>query len=205
MLVGTRLLVELLARLLAHDARLSIAASQPAAAFRPEQVLAARPDVLMLGGMATPEAAAETVREVRRLLPIVKTVVVTPVLDEALLAACVTAGAVGCLSERCSPAELADALACAHAGQVLYPAERLVRLLMAPPAERPASPLAPRELAVLRVLATGASTEEVAEQLGIAVLTVRTHLRNAMAKLHAHSKLEAILLAVKADLITLEG
>ena len=65
--------------------------------------------------------------------------------------------------------------------------------------------LAPREREVLETMATGLSTEEVAVRLGITVHTVRTHLRNVLNKLNAHSKLEAVVRAMRMGLIEVRG
>ncbi len=56
----------------------------------------------------------------------------------------------------------------------------------------PAAPLSPREMQVLRHLAQGASTVQIAESLFISVSTVRSHVQNNLGKLDAHSKLEAV-------------
>ena len=63
--------------------------------------------------------------------------------------------------------------------------------------------LAPREREVLQAIATGLSPEQVADLLTISIHTVRTHLKNAMAKLNSRSKLEAVMLAIKHGLIDL--
>jgi DNA-binding CsgD family transcriptional regulator len=65
--------------------------------------------------------------------------------------------------------------------------------------------LRPQEREVLQAFAQGMSTDEVAEHLAINVHTVRAHLKNAMPALGAHSKLEAIIRAGQAGLITLPG
>jgi DNA-binding CsgD family transcriptional regulator len=63
--------------------------------------------------------------------------------------------------------------------------------------------LAPREREVLQAIAAGLTPEQVAELLTISIHTVRTHLKNAMAKLNSRSKLEAVMLAIKHGLIEL--
>jgi PAS domain S-box-containing protein len=61
--------------------------------------------------------------------------------------------------------------------------------------------LTPREKEILGCLATGASTPAVAKKLSIAVVTVRNHVQNILQKLEVHSKLEAVVLAHKHQLI----
>ncbi len=58
-----------------------------------------------------------------------------------------------------------------------------------------------RELEVLRCLALGMGTREVAAELGIRAATVRRHVANCLAKLGAHSRLEAVVMAHRLDLV----
>jgi DNA-binding NarL/FixJ family response regulator len=109
-----------------------------------------------------------------------------------------------------TPTTLAAAIRRADAGQVLFAPDVLIRLLA--PGRHPVAETAPRlatvrpsdrELAVLRLVATGLSTAEVAAPLYISGHTVRAHLKSALRKLGARSKLEAVLIAVRAGWITL--
>jgi len=61
--------------------------------------------------------------------------------------------------------------------------------------------LTPREQHVLRMLATGAGTREIADSLFISPTTVRTHVRNLLHKMRVHSRLEAVLNAVRDHLM----
>jgi DNA-binding CsgD family transcriptional regulator len=65
--------------------------------------------------------------------------------------------------------------------------------------------LSPREREVLQAFVEGMTTDEVVEHLAISIHTVRAHLKNVMQALRAHSKLEAIIRAVQAGLITLSA
>ena len=58
-----------------------------------------------------------------------------------------------------------------------------------------------REIEVLRRLAEGKRTESVADELCVSVATVRTHVRNILTKLEAHSRLEAVATALRKHLI----
>ena len=68
--------------------------------------------------------------------------------------------------------------------------------------ERPSiEPLTARELEVLRALADGLSTPDICDRLFISPNTLRTHVQNIMTKLHVHSKLEAVTVAVRLRII----
>ncbi len=71
----------------------------------------------------------------------------------------------------------------------------------APPEEPPHRPLTGREVEVLRLLADGTGTEEIADSLFISVTTVRNHVQNILRKLEVHSKLEAVSFALHHRLI----
>jgi PAS domain S-box-containing protein len=63
--------------------------------------------------------------------------------------------------------------------------------------------LTPREIEILRLVAAGIATDEIAERLSLARTTVRNHIQNIQTKLGAHSRLEAVVLALKAGLVHL--
>ncbi|MBD3868740.1 MAG: PAS domain-containing protein [Acidobacteria bacterium] len=64
-----------------------------------------------------------------------------------------------------------------------------------------AADLTPRESEVLRLMAEGAGTTEIADALFISVATVRTHTQNILKKLDAHSQAQAVSLALRNRLI----
>ena len=68
-------------------------------------------------------------------------------------------------------------------------------------AETPVDRLTPREKEVLRLMAEGAASRDIASRLGISYTTVRTHIRSLGSKLGVHSKLEAIVKARELALV----
>lgn len=73
--------------------------------------------------------------------------------------------------------------------------------LSPPPHRDLAGVLTPRETEILRLVADGRSTRDVAETLSISVTTVRNHIQNILRKLDVHSKLEAVSLALRQGLL----
>src|SRR5262249_39775967 len=69
----------------------------------------------------------------------------------------------------------------------------LVQDMLTMPKKRSASPgvLTPRELEVLRLIATGADTKTIATRLHVSTATVRNHVQNILGKLRVHSRLQA--------------
>ena len=64
--------------------------------------------------------------------------------------------------------------------------------------------LTERELDVLRLVAKGLSNRDVAQQLAISENTVKNHVRNMLEKLQLHSRMEAVMYAVREKLVELE-
>ncbi len=64
--------------------------------------------------------------------------------------------------------------------------------------------LTPREREVLTLLARGYTGEEVARELSVSAETVRAHVRNSVTKLHARTRLHAVVMALQRGEITLE-
>ena len=61
--------------------------------------------------------------------------------------------------------------------------------------------LTPRELEVLRLLATGLDNPKIADVMGISVTTVRNHIDHVLTKLGVHSKLEAVVFAARHRIV----
>jgi len=71
----------------------------------------------------------------------------------------------------------------------------------ASPAHSQQVPLSTREVEVLRMMAGGTSTQEIADTLFISVATTRNHIQHILQKLDVHSKLEAVATALRTHLL----
>lgn len=118
----------------------------------------------------------------------------TGVSDERVLRDVVTIGARGVLTKHAPAHELHDALDAVANGR-RYLDHRLGPLLVAR-AARPDG-LSEREREILTLLAGGRTGEDIAGTLFLSPETVRTHVRNAMEKLHASTRTHAIVLAIE--------
>jgi DNA-binding NarL/FixJ family response regulator len=114
-------------------------------------------------------------------------------------------GAVGYILKRTPPSRLLEAIREAHQGgspmspEVARKVTALFRRFAANPGGL--DPLSPRETVLLGLLAQGMSYGEAAEELGVSLNTVRTHIRSIYEKLHVHSKSEAVSKALRLGLI----
>ena len=118
------------------------------------------------------------------------------------------AGVHGYILKEVAPQELAAAIRQVAAGEpYLHPAiADMVRRRHARQSSLPLSfDLTPRELEVLALMATATSNREIAEQLTLAEETVRSHVKSILRKLGAHSRTQAVVEALRLDLIRLHN
>jgi DNA-binding NarL/FixJ family response regulator len=140
----------------------------------------------------------------RRLLgadPDRRVMLYTGSIDEELLFSGLDSGARGYALKDGSPRELVEALATvARGGSYVDPRLRPALLSRRSTERLPA--LSNREREVLDLLARGLTGEQVAQSLVLSAETVKTHIRNAMTKLEAHTRVHAIAIALREGFIS---
>jgi NarL family two-component system response regulator LiaR len=163
-------------------------------------------DIVFKGGIDGIEAT----RRIKEMSPATKVVIMTAHDDERLLVDAVEAGASGFLGKDEAADEVLAAAKAAAEGEVLIDPATLTRLLHQVALEREArrdamhllESLTEREREILELLSQGTRNDDIAQKLYISPQTVQTHVRNVLAKLGVHSKLEAVAFAVKNGAIT---
>jgi DNA-binding NarL/FixJ family response regulator len=166
-----------------------------------------RPDVVLADYHLPDGTGADIARAVRTSLPATAIVVLTGDPSALTLADVARSGASGHLTKERGFSEVVGAVRAAAAGEVLFSSNELQRLLLAERTEpvTTTEPLTPRELEVLYLLASGASTGAAAASLGISTATLRAHVQAVLRKLGAHSRLEAVAEAARLGLVTLDS
>ena len=157
-------------------------------------ILRRRPDVALVDLALPGENGADLTRRLLEHEPELRIILYTGSADEEELLDGLRAGAAGFALKSGDPNELKAAIrTVAEGGDYIDP--RLTPLL------RRAAPgrklLSPREREILELLAHGLSGEDAAKQLYLSSETVRTHVRNAMAKLDASTRVHAVALAMQ--------
>ena len=162
-----------------------------------------RPDVVLMDYRLPDQDGAAATAAIKARRPETQVVMVTSADDEGVLLQCLEAGCSGFIQKERPVRELLDAVRAVHAGEALVSPPMLARLLprLRPSHQKTAAELTARELDILRLLAEGLSNQVIAERLGITRNTVRNHVQNILAKLGAHSKLEAVATAVREGII----
>jgi DNA-binding NarL/FixJ family response regulator len=163
------------------------------------------PDLLLLDmHLAGRIPAPDLCRRLRTTLPDARIVIVTAFDRTAEIRDCLAAGADGCLLKDTSEVDLTAALRTVLAGGcVIDPriAFRLARDVAANPDRTPPPQLTARERDVLDLLADGCSNRVIARRLELSEATVKGYVGNILDKLHASSRLEALVRATDAGLI----
>ena len=162
-----------------------------------------KPDVVLLDHRMPDGDGVAAIPSLRAQLPSIGVVVLTASSADHVLLAAIQAGASGFLSKTRSLDEVTAAVRAAAAGESVISPELLTRLLprFGRGSPHSASDLTEREREVLALVAEGLSNAAIAERLVVSVHTVRNHIASLSAKLGAHSKLEALSIAVRRGLL----
>ncbi len=191
-------------------------------------LLAAQPDIEVVGEAATGEAAVElarqhapdvvlvdvlmpgmggieTARRLKETSPRTQVLILTSSHEEEHIVPALRAGALSYLLKDASAEELVQAVRRAAAGEAtLHPrvASQVVRLLREPSRERPPAhaDLSEREREVLLLIADGASNADIAERLAVSEKTVKSHVSNILGKLHLDDRTQAAVFAWREGL-----
>lgn len=159
------------------------------------------PDVVVLDYRLPGENGIRIADRLREALPDVQIVMLTGQEDESLLRSALAAGCAGFVTKDKGIDNLVAAVRAVCAGQVGIDAEDTTRLATLSSSGRSGTRLTTREAEVLVLLADGVSTREIASRLFISVNTARNHVQRLIAKLGAHSRLEAVAVARRNGLL----
>jgi len=165
--------------------------------------------VVMMDFWLPDRSGAEAAVAIRGEQPEVAVVFLTADVSDDAIGRAVQAGAVGFLIKGDAVTEIAYAIRCAAAGEMLIPADVLARLLVAQRRNAQSeaelatvvAQLTPRERDVLRSMAEGLDNADITERLSVELSTVRWHISNILEKLGVHSKLAAVLRASELGLV----
>lgn len=168
------------------------------------------PDVVLMDVRMPRRSGIEATRAIKDTLPSARILMLTISDEEADLYEAIKAGASGYLLKEISIDEVAAAVRAVHKGQSLISPSMASKLLneFAAMVKRqdertqvPGPRLTERELEVLRLVAKGMNNRDIGAELFISENTVKNHVRNILEKLHLHSRMEAVVYAVRERLL----
>jgi len=169
------------------------------------------PDVVLMDIRMPRSSGIEACRAVKEVAPSAKIVILTISDEEEDLFEAIRAGASGYLLKDIPLDEVADTVRAVYGGQSLINPSMAGKLLTEfaalarrddqEPKQVPAPRLTDREIQVLRLVARGMNNRDIAKELFISENTVKNHVRNILEKLQIHSRMEAVMVAVREKLI----
>ena len=171
------------------------------------------PDVVLMDVRMPRRSGIEATQKIKEQLPHVKILVLTNSDEEADLYDSIKAGASGYLLKEISSEEVADSIRSVMQGHSRISPAMASKLLTEFQAmtkrEDDRQPLAPprltdRELEVLSLVAQGKGNRDIAGELFISENTVKNHIRNILEKLQLHSRMEAVIYAVREKLLDIK-
>ena len=158
-----------------------------------------RPDVTLMDLRMPDMNGTEAIAEIRREFPDARIIVLTTYTGDAQVLGALKAGARGYLLKADVHLELLEVIRSVHAGQKKIPHQIAAEL-----AEHAGDdPLSPREIEVVRLIATGSSNKLIADQLSISEATAKTHVASILSKLGANDRAHAVAIATKRGIINL--
>jgi len=167
------------------------------------------PDVILMDIRMPRRSGIEACSAIKEVVPSAAIVMLTISDEEADLFEALKAGATGYLLKEISIDEVATAIRAVAGGQSLISPSMATKLIsefasMTKQSAResvPAPRLTERELEVLRLVARGMNNRDIARMLYISENTVKNHIRNILEKLQLHSRMEAVVYAVREKLL----
>ena len=177
-----------------------------------EKAAESLPDVVLMDIRMPRSSGIEACRAMKEAAPSAKIIILTISDEEEDLFEAIRAGASGYLLKDIPLYEVAEAVRAVDGGQSLINPSMAGKLLTefatlarrdgeARAQEVPAPKLTDREMQVLKLVARGMNNRDIAKELFISENTVKNHVRNILEKLQIHSRMEAVMVAVREKLI----
>ena len=165
------------------------------------------PDVVLMDLRMPRLDGVEATKRIRAEHPATQVVVLTTYADDESIVGALRAGAIGYLTKDAGRDQIGRALEAAHSGQAVLDSEVQARLVEAvslrisPEAGGPLPDgLTEREAEVLRLIAAGLSNSEIAKQLYVSEVTIKTHVNHIFTKTGSRDRAQAIAYAHRRGL-----
>ncbi|WP_027764965.1 response regulator [Streptomyces hazeniae] len=168
------------------------------------------PDIVLMDVRMPKRSGIEACTALKEVAPSAKIIMLTISDEEADLYDAIKAGATGYLLKEISTDEVSTAIRAVADGQSQISPSMAAKLLtefksMIQRTDEsklvPAPRLTDRELEVLKLVATGKNNRDIAKELFISENTVKNHVRNILEKLQLHSRMEAVVYAMREKIL----
>ncbi|TFD99596.1 response regulator [Jeotgalibacillus salarius] len=169
-----------------------------------KMALELKPDIILMDLVMKEMDGIEATSKIIEQWPEAKIMIVTSFLDDDKVYPALEAGAVSYLLKTSKASEIAEAIRKTHYGETVLEPEVTGKVMqrMRRKEVKPAhSELTARELEILMLIAEGKTNQEIADELYIALKTVKTHVSNLLGKLEVQDRTQAVIYAFKHDLV----
>jgi NarL family two-component system response regulator LiaR len=169
-----------------------------------ELALELRPDIILMDLVMKEMDGIEATRQIIEQWPEAKIIIVTSFLDDEKVYPALEAGAASYMLKTSKASEIANAVRATYNGQSVLEPEVTGKMMVKMRQKNtllPHEELTSRELEILLLMAEGKANQEIADELFIALKTVKTHVSNILSKLQVQDRTQAVIYAFKHSLI----
>lgn len=168
-----------------------------------KMALELRPDVILMDMVMPVMNGAEATEAIIREWPEAKIMIVTSFLDDDKVYPALKAGAVSYILKTSKASRIADSIRETMNGTPVLEPEVMSKMMKQMRHERVLhEELTEREMEILLLLANGYTNQEIADELYIALKTVKSHVSNLLAKLEVHDRTQAVIYAFQHKLVS---
>ncbi|MFL0505258.1 response regulator [Ureibacillus sp. 179-F W5.1 NHS] len=169
-----------------------------------EKALELKPDIILMDNVMPVLTGAEATAQILQKWPTAKIMMVTSFLDDDKVYPALEAGAVSYILKTSNAKQIAEAIRKTMNGETVLEPEVTTKM-MSRIRSNASSPLyeqlTEREMEVLLLVAQGKTNQDIADELFIALKTVKTHVSNILAKLEVQDRTQAVVYAFQNGLV----
>ncbi|MGM9967164.1 MULTISPECIES: response regulator transcription factor [unclassified Rummeliibacillus] len=165
-----------------------------------------RPDVILMDMVMPIMSGSEATEAIIKEWPEAKIMIVTSFLDDDKVYPALEAGAISYLLKTTNAKQIADAIRSTYNGQPILEPEVTNKMMQRMRhKEKPLhEDLTDREQEVLLLMAQGKTNQDIADELYIALKTVKTHVSNILSKLEVQDRTQAVVYAFNHQLVPIK-
>lgn len=163
-----------------------------------------RPDIILMDLVMKEMDGIEATRKIIEQWPEAKIIIVTSFLDDEKVYPALEAGATSYMLKTSKAGEIANAVRATYHGQSVLEPEVTGKMMVKMRQKNthlPHEDLTSREIEILLLMAEGKTNQDIADELYIALKTVKTHVSNILSKLNVQDRTQAVIYAFKHSLI----
>lgn len=169
-----------------------------------EMALELRPDIILMDLVMKELDGIEATKRIIEQWPEARIIIVTSFLDDEKVYPALEAGATSYMLKTSKASEIANAVRVTYSGQPVLEPEVTGKMMMKMRQKNSVElheELTEREMEVLKLIAEGKTNQEIADELFIALKTVKTHVSNILSKLQVQDRTQAVIYAFRHSIV----